>query len=50
MIEELRARGLEFVDYSPLRPRIHIVAPAMYQGGNTLIQSLTWTYRILKYE
>ena len=38
MIEELRGRGLTFVDYSTLRPRIHIAAPAMYQGGNTLIE------------
>lgn len=41
MIEELRSRGLKFVDYSKARPRIHIVEPAMYQGGNTLIQ--LWT-------
>ena len=38
MIDELRIRGLEFVEYNPVRSRIHVFGPAMYQGGNALAQ------------
>ena len=38
MIDELRGRGLEFVEYLPARSRIHVIGPAMYHGGNTLVK------------
>ena len=41
MIEELRSRGLEFVEYSPVRSHIHITALAMYQSGDRFVSKLS---------
>lgn len=40
MIDKLRARGLEFVNFQKETPRYHVVAPEMYKGGQTLIDLL----------
>lgn len=39
MVEELVARGMEFVDYDPVM-RYHVMGPAMFYGGYTLAQML----------
>lgn len=39
MIEELMARGMEFVDYDPVM-RYHVMGPAMMYGGTTLAEML----------
>jgi fumarate reductase flavoprotein subunit len=37
MIEKLRGRGLEFVDFQEANKRMHIMYPELYRGGATLI-------------
>lgn len=40
MIEELVGRGMGFVGFEAATPRYHILAPAMYQGGEALTDLL----------
>jgi fumarate reductase flavoprotein subunit len=37
MVEKLRDRGLEFVNFQEANKRMHIMYPELYRGGSTLI-------------